>query len=513
MSQNPVLPTVSGMMTELDRYVRGQLRAKRDIATAVYNHYMLQAERDNGGADGGRQHILLLGPTGSGKTYIVKTLARLLGVPVGFVAASSLVEVGYKGQSVEAVVKTLLDRAGGNPRHAEKGIIFLDEIDKIRRQDSAGSRDVSGEGVQNALLTLLDGRISDNVDSQAHAAVDTSRILFVCTGAFVGLQQIVEDRLGAGRGGSIGFHARSADELQQVSDQPVYKAFCSVQTSDLVEFGMIPEFIGRFATITALHELSRSDMRSIISESTEASPLSVQQRLAALHGIELILQDDALDRIAQLAVELGTGARGLHRLIGRALDAVDYRWSELADDGVTRVEVHAGCVEGGAEPRLIRGRSKLKRRDQQLRNQCLASLPPAPAPVIAKAGEQQLPHGIVDVSNWTPEKIRDDLERMKRENLGWQGTSPSARGWWEAFEKENQQRLPLLHRLAQELQVRKATINEFFLAYVYSNTDNIQANLHFLDYQRLKKQSEDAAPKPGRDPNPDPDPDLDVDDR
>ena len=137
------LPTVTRMIAELDRFVRGQVRARRDIATAVYNHYLLQAERENGGADPGRHHILLPGPTGSGKTYIVRTLAKFLDVPVGLVSANSLVKVGYKGQSVESIVRTLLDRAGGNPRHAEKGIIFLDDIDRIRRQDSGGSRDVS----------------------------------------------------------------------------------------------------------------------------------------------------------------------------------------------------------------------------------------------------------------------------------------------------------------------------------------------------------------------------------
>ncbi|MFM7163688.1 MAG: AAA family ATPase [Planctomycetaceae bacterium] len=488
------LPTVHQMIAELDRFVRGQVRAKRDIATAVYNHYLLQAERENGGPDPGRHHILLLGPTGSGKTYIVRTLARFLGVPVGFVSANSLVEVGYKGQSVESIVRTLLDRAGGNPRHAEKGIIFLDEIDKIRRQDSGGTRDVSGEGVQNALLTLLDGRISDNVDSQSHAAVDTSRILFICTGAFVGLQKIVADRLHTGRGGSIGFHARHPEELQQVPDQPLYQAFCSVQTADLVEFGMIPEFIGRFATVTALHELGHGDMRAIISECTEASPLATQQRLAALHGIELVLTPEALDRIATLAVELGTGARGLHRLIGRAVDAVDYRWSELADQGITRVEVHEGCVEGNAEPRLSTGKASLSRRDLQLRKQCLSSLPPAPAPVISRHADSGLPPGIADVRDWSTEKILDDFERIKLEHLDWKLTTGSAREWWEAFEKENQQRPALMHRLAQELKLRQSSITEFFLAYVYSNTDNIQANLHYLDYLRLKKQGTGEKP-------------------
>jgi ATP-dependent Clp protease ATP-binding subunit ClpX len=192
----------------------------------------------------------MLGPTGSGKTFIVKTLADLRGVPVSFASATSLVEAGYRGRSVDDIVKSLLDRTNGNPRLAERGILFIDEIDKIRRQDTSGSRDVSGEGVQNALLTMLDGRIADNVDSVKHEPVDTSRILFVYTGAFVGLQEIVERRIGQNQHTSIGFTRREREELAKVPEQPIYEALCKAVTTDLVDFGMIPEFIGRLADPT-----------------------------------------------------------------------------------------------------------------------------------------------------------------------------------------------------------------------------------------------------------------------
>jgi len=210
MRENPTLPAPAEMVAYLDRFVRGQARAKQDLAVAVYNHYLAQAYRAREGLDLGRYHVLLLGPTGVGKTYLVKTLAGFLGVPVGFASAAGLVEVGYRGNSVDSIVRTLLDRAGGDPKKAEKGIVFIDEIDKIRRQDNGGTRDVSGEGVQNALLTLLDGRTVDGMEGMNHSPVDTGRLLFVCAGAFVGLKGIVERRLGTGRH-QIGFHARPAE--------------------------------------------------------------------------------------------------------------------------------------------------------------------------------------------------------------------------------------------------------------------------------------------------------------
>jgi len=210
MRENPTLPAPAEMVAYLDRFVRGQARAKQDLAVAVYNHYLAQAYRAREGLDLGRYHVLLLGPTGVGKTYLVKTLAGFLGVPVGFASAAGLVEVGYRGNSVDSIVRTLLDRAGGDPKKAEKGIVFIDEIDKIRRQDNGGTRDVSGEGVQNALLTLLDGRTVDGMEGMNHSPVDTGRLLFVCAGAFVGLKGIVERRLGTGRH-QIGVHARLAE--------------------------------------------------------------------------------------------------------------------------------------------------------------------------------------------------------------------------------------------------------------------------------------------------------------
>lgn len=484
-----VLPTPREMIAHLDRHVRGQTRAKQDVAVAIYNHYLGLAKRDRDGTDLGRYHVLLLGPTGSGKTHVVRTIAEWLGVPVSFASATALVESGYRGRPVDDIVKSLLDRAEGNPRLAERGIVFIDEIDKIRKQDVGGSRDVSGEGVQNALLTLLDGRISDNVDSQKHEPVDTARILFVCTGAFVGLSEVVERRLGTRRR-NIGFHTRPNERLEEIPDQPIYRALCQAQTADFVEYGLIPEFIGRFATVTVLHELGLADLRAIVSEATEGSALTRQQALAAVHGIELEITPDALDAIAADALALGTGARGLARLIGRAVDPVDHRWPELAADGITRVVIGRDVIAKGAEPTFVRGERTQPRDDEQLRAEALAMLPRSPAPYLAR---QQ---GISNTESWSDERVANELERLKREHLGWDETVGSARKWWLAFESENRTRTRLIFRLAEELRKRNATISEFFLAYVYSNTDNIEANLHYLDYTRLKKKHQPKPPGP-----------------
>ena len=486
------LPSPAQIVAHLDKYVRGQQLAKQDIAVSVYNQYISQVYRDLHGADLGRYHIMMLGPTGSGKTFIVKTLADFLGVPVSFASATSLVEAGYRGRSVDDIVKSLLDRTNGNPRLAERGILFIDEIDKIRRQDVGGSRDVSGEGVQNALLTMLDGRIADNVDSVKHEPVDTSRILFVCTGAFVGLQEIVERRIGQNQPASIGFTRREREELTKVPQQPIYQALCKAVTTDLVDFGMIPEFIGRFATITALHELGREDLRAIVSDQTRGSALDKQRKLAEVHGIDLQITDDALDSIADEAMRLGTGARGLHRLIGRAVDSVDHRWVELADEGVTRVIIDKQSALGLAEPKLEKGKAKFTRLDLEMRQEAMASLPSVPTtnPNRSLANNQPaMPPGITDTRGWDAEQLQELLGNVKTD-LDWEHTTGSARKWWNAFEEENRTRVPLVVRLAEELKVRKATITEFFLAYVYSNTDNIQANLHYLDYVRIKREEE-----------------------
>jgi ATP-dependent Clp protease ATP-binding subunit ClpX len=485
MADLPMLPTPREMIAHLDRFAFGQVRAKQDLAVAVYHHYLSQAFREREGHDLGRHHLLMIGPTGVGKTLLVKTLANFLGVPVGFASAAGLVESGYKGNSVESIIKALLDRAGGDARKAEKGIIFIDEVDKIRAAAGGGHRDVSGEGVQNALLTLLDGRASEGLEGYNHVEVDTGRLLFICAGAFVDLSSIVEARIGTGRS-RIGFQPRPDEELKTVSSTArMYETLCQAQTADLVKYGMIPEFIGRFASITVLHELLRKDLRAVLSCGLEQTPLERQKSLARIHGIELEMTDEALDAVSREAEILGTGARGLARLLGAALDRVDYRWPELADDGVTRVIIHEGCITKGLDPEFLRGESDYDRCDVELRQESLSGLPPPPAHSPKPESE-----ALTNTVGWSEKRLKHRLEVYKREHLDWGNTAASAKKWWEAFEQENAHRLEVVFRLADELRVRKASISEFFMAFVYSNTDNIQANLHYLDYNRLKKADE-----------------------
>jgi ATP-dependent Clp protease ATP-binding subunit ClpX len=489
VKQEAALPSPSVVLEALNAKVFGQSRAKQDLAVAVYNHYLSQAHHDRHGTDLGRHHILLIGPTGVGKTYLVKILADFLGVPVGFSSAAGLVEAGYKGNSVETLVAALLDRAGGDPRRAERGIVFIDELDKVRRQDTGGLRDISGEGVQNALLTLLDGRLSQGMEGATRPAVDTSRLLFICTGAFVGLSEIVERRLGA-QHGRLGFAPRKeeAAEIEELTDQPIYRLLCQAQTSDLVEYGLIPELIGRFATVTVLHELTRSALRAILSDSIAGSALERQKAFARIHGIELVITDEALNTIADEAVVLGTGARGLHRLIGRAVDAVDCRWPELADAGVNRVVIGRECILDGAEPTLERGPAQFQRMDAELRAECFRAVPAIRQSRDAGGASAETSSGITDTRGWKDPDLRAAIDQLREERLGWRECSNAAKRWWITFEEENGGRLTSVYLLCEELRNRGATIGEFFNAYAASNTDNIQANLHYMDFMRIKQR-------------------------
>ncbi len=315
------LPTPSEMIAHLDRHVAGQERAKRLLTTAVYHHYLglaLRESPETQGRDLGRQHVLLLGPTGCGKTHLVRTLAAHLGVPVAMVAATSLVESGYVGDHVDSVLATLFQAAGNDMARAERGIIFLDEFDKLRRVSGHG-RDVSGEGVQNALLALLDGGPARFRVREQPMTLDTSRVLFVCTGAFADLPDTIRRRLT--RRAALGFGSGGDIAPPKLSDGD---ALAQVIPQDLVEFGLVPEIVGRFAAIAPLHPLSVSDLTHILGD-VEHSPLSRAERQFALHGVVLDVPGESREALAKRAMAAGTGARGLTSLLRGALESVSWQ--------------------------------------------------------------------------------------------------------------------------------------------------------------------------------------------
>lgn len=488
------LPTPSAMVAHLDRFLVGQSRAKRDLAVAVYNHFVAQAHRDRSDEDLGRQHVLLVGPTGTGKSCMVRRLAELLDVPLVFAAATQLVEVGYRGRVVDDLLRALLAAADNDPRRAERGIVCLDEIDKVRSASGEVGRDVSGEGVQNALLTLLDGRVVDGSDTQKHAPIDSGRVLFLCTGAFVGLDRIVQKRLAAGAGG-LGFHCRDAvPGGYRGGEAPL---LARAQAEDFVAFGFIPEFVGRFATITALHDLGEDDLRAILAQGLAATPLARARAFAHIHGIELDWTDDACAEIARRAVALGAGARGLQRLVQATLAPVQARWSQLADDGVSRVVVTGECAAGRAAPEFEHGPRRRDRSDGLLRASYRGRRAPAGKPATLAealaaiaAGVGRLP--FTDTTGWSDEDVWRAVARTCATHLDWHVATTATQALWRQFERKHRERPADVLRVAEELRNRKATLRDFYDALVGAGTDSIPALLHYVDF-RLAKARFDAA--------------------
>lgn len=345
------LPTPQAMVRHLDRFVHGQDRAKRDLAMCVYRHYAAMAYRESYPElrhPFGKRHALLLGPTGSGKTYLVNTLAEFLGVPVAFVNATSLVETGYVGEHVDSIFRRLLTLTHGNVAQAERGIVFLDEIDKVRRQDVGGQRDVSGEGVQTSLLAPLDGCPVDLRGDYVGTTVDSGKVLFVCTGAFSGLPDVIRRRLGAGR--TMGFNA-DGEDVAAISDDDV---LARGELQDLQDYGFLPEFLGRFAVISTVRSLSRADLVAILRD-TEDSPLRRQIRWFEQHGIRLVVPETTLVQLADLAIANFTNARGLERIVAKKLAQLDWELPELMQRGVRQVTVPPEVVTGDGLPEFEYG--------------------------------------------------------------------------------------------------------------------------------------------------------------